>query len=98
MKLALVGGLSGLAMIVGVTAANSPGQYQPEHLPDRISARCPRRRTRGNGTPLPARTDAAICASNTPMSFAVTATTSRARLQRRLRKSKKSSKKKMASR
>jgi hypothetical protein len=44
-------------------------------------------KARGSGTPLPGRVNEAACASNTPMHFAVTATTSRARLQRRLRKS-----------
>jgi hypothetical protein len=39
-------------------------------------------KARGNGTRLPVRLDAAACASNTPMHFAVTATTRRARLQR----------------
>jgi hypothetical protein len=40
-------------------------------------------RARGSGTRLPARLDVAICASNTLMPRAVTATTSRARLQKR---------------
>jgi hypothetical protein len=44
-------------------------------------------KARGSGTRLPARVNEAACASNTPMHFAVTATTSRARLQRRVRKS-----------
>jgi hypothetical protein len=44
-------------------------------------------KARGSGTRLPARVNAAACASNTLMHFAVTATTSRARLQRRVRKS-----------
>ena len=39
-------------------------------------------KVRGSGTRLQARVNAAACASNTPMHFAVTATTSRARLQR----------------
>jgi hypothetical protein len=39
-------------------------------------------RGRGNGTRLPARVNAAICASNTPIHFAVTVSKSRAHLQR----------------
>jgi hypothetical protein len=41
-------------------------------------------RARGSGTRVPARVDAALCASNTPMQVAVTATKRRARLPRRL--------------
>ena len=41
-------------------------------------------KARGSGTRVPARVDAALCASSTPMRVAVTAIKSRARLLRRL--------------
>jgi len=44
-------------------------------------------KARGSGTPLPARVNEAVCASNTPMHFAVTVIKSRVRLRRRVRKS-----------
>jgi hypothetical protein len=43
-----------------------------------------RPKARGSGTRVPARVNVALCASNTPMRVAVTATKSRARLPRRL--------------
>jgi hypothetical protein len=41
-------------------------------------------RARGSGTRVPARVNAALCASSTPMQVVVTATKSRARLLRRV--------------
>ena len=61
-------------------------RHRSEHSPLR-KRMAVQTKARGSGTPLPGRVNEAACASNTPMHFAVTATTSRARLQRRVRKS-----------
>jgi len=70
MKRALIGGLSVLAMIVGVSAASAQANK-------RASGTEPRETT--SGTAHPARISAAICASPTSIPCAVTATRRRVR-------------------
>jgi hypothetical protein len=82
MKLALIAGVSGLAMIVGVTAANAQSRIDPNIYPMYRGAPVAQQPWEWHAGPGPSKRGG-MCVKH----IAVTATKSRARLQRRVRKS-----------